>query len=192
MPATETESAPAAPAAAEPTPAETASTQPSTQASAQPAQPGKTEVAETYEHPVLMFTLIVRDAKTAITFYEKALGGKTLHLYRDHGGKVMHSVVGTDYGLNMSIGDYYESEHLVQPAEEGTGAKNAKGAFNYVSIPKGKGSADECVERMREAGAEVVQEPKDEFYGHRVGKVVDVYGVGWVFAHDIEKKDEKK
>lgn len=175
MPATETAPAPEAPAAK------------------QAGAGGKTvvETAE-LEYPALLHTVVVRDAAAALAWYEKALGGRVAFRYDDADGRVMHAIISTDWGLMLGVEDHYPKMHMVRPVPEGgadaAGAAAVGCSYVYITIPKGKGSADEMIERMREAGATVAMEPEDKFYGQRMGQVVDEFGVAWVFAHKIEKK----
>lgn len=156
---------------------------------------GKTIVsAQELEYPVLLNTVVVRDAAAALKWYEKAIGGEVAFRYDGPDGKVMHAIMKTDWGLMFGVEDHYPKMHMVRPVSEGqvgTGDAPAAGcSYVYITIPKGKGSADAMIERMREAGGTVIMEPEDKFYGQRMGQVVDVYGVAWVFAHKIEPKGD--
>lgn len=152
------------------------------------------ETKEIQEYPPLLYTVVAKDANAAVKWYEKALDAKIRFLYHDAHGKVMHSVVETPHGVFIGVEDHYPKIHMVKPADEGGLKDGTTGGcgYVYISIPKGKGSADESVERMRENGATVVSECEDLFYGHRVGKVIDCYGVGWAFSHKIEAKTTDK
>jgi uncharacterized glyoxalase superfamily protein PhnB len=41
--------------------------------------------------------------------------------------------------------------------------------------------------RAREAGAEIIREATDQFYGERSGAVRDPFGHEWLIGHEIEK-----
>ena len=45
---------------------------------------------------------------------------------------------------------------------------------------------DAVVKKAAEAGATVVREPKDQFYGERTGMVRDPFGHEWLLAQHIE------
>jgi uncharacterized glyoxalase superfamily protein PhnB len=47
------------------------------------------------------------------------------------------------------------------------------------------GDADAVYERARAAGAEILQEPTDEQYGHRRFTARDPEGHHWYFAHEL-------
>lgn len=145
--------------------------------------PPKTDV-----NPTLLFSVVADNASKAIEWYEKALGAKAEARYHDQDGRVLHSVLVTPYGARIAIEDYYPGMHVVEPARPRTGTgRTAKGStYVYVTIPKGDWAPDDAVEKMRAAGATVVMECEDAFYGHRYGMVVDSYDVCWVFAKEIE------
>ena len=46
--------------------------------------------------------------------------------------------------------------------------------------------ADAFVQRALSAGATLVREPSDQFYGERSGTVRDPFGHEWVLGHEIE------
>lgn len=147
------------------------------------------------EYPLLLHVVVVRDAAAALKWYEGALDAETAFRHDDSDGRIMHAVLKTTYGLIVGVEDHYPKMHMVRPVadgevkgEEGAAAKGC--SYVYVTIPKGKGSADAAIERMREAGATVIMEPEDKFYGQRLGQVVDPYGVAWAFAHKIEAKEK--
>ncbi len=55
-----------------------------------------------------------------------------------------------------------------------------------VSIHLHVDDSDEVIRRAVEAGATIVIEPKDQFYGERSGRVRDPFGHGWNIGHHIE------
>lgn len=139
------------------------------------------------EYPTLLHTIVTRDANHAIEFYRKTLRAEVKFRYHEASGKVMHAVLKTAYGLCIGVEDYFPQFHMVKPAEKGGVGMGC--SYVYVSLPDGF-KADEEVERMREGGGVVMGECVDMFYGQRLGKVVDEFGVAWCFAHSIEKKAE--
>lgn len=188
------ESAPQAPTEAAPktdTPAGPAAESAADGKTEAEAGPGTTTVNDMKDWPTLLHTIVVRDAKAALKWYCEALGGRVTFRYEDDTtGLVRHAVVSTDYGVRIAVEDYYPEMHMVKPAEIGASVSGC--SYVYVTLPKGMGSADQAVERMREAGATVIQECTDMFYGHRLGKVVDKWGHAWVFSHEIEGGNGKK
>jgi uncharacterized glyoxalase superfamily protein PhnB len=51
---------------------------------------------------------------------------------------------------------------------------------------------DKHCERARKAGATIIEEPQDQFYGHRRYGAVDPEGHHWYFAQDVVRKSAKK
>src|SRR5262245_32437036 len=49
--------------------------------------------------------------------------------------------------------------------------------------------ADAVIGRAGAAGAEIVREPEDKFYGERSGTLRDPFGHEWNVGHEIEKVD---
>jgi len=49
--------------------------------------------------------------------------------------------------------------------------------------------ADAVIGRAAAAGAEIVREPEDKFYGERSGTLRDPFGHEWNVGHEIEKVD---
>ncbi len=47
--------------------------------------------------------------------------------------------------------------------------------------------ADALIQRAVGAGAKVVIEPADQFYGERSGRIRDPFGHEWILGHTIEK-----
>lgn len=145
---------------------------------------------KTVPRPAALPIFVVRDAKGAIAFYEKALLAKTKFNYPAENGMIMHayleSPLGKGFGFALEdSGAIPEMDAVnnVEALEEG--ATKARGSYLYVNV-EGKGSCNDAVERMREAGATVTMAPKDMFYGSRVGKCLDPYGIAWSFSEDVD------
>lgn len=139
-------------------------------------------------NPTLTQCIVTTDGSKAVKFYEDALGAKIEALFEDDKGRVMHSVLVTPYDMRIVVEDYYPNMHVIKPLEEDRerGGKAVGGTYVYVTIPKDGGTVDEAVEKMRAAGGTVVRDVEDAFYGHRMGIVIDVYGLAWSFGQELE------
>jgi uncharacterized glyoxalase superfamily protein PhnB len=61
-----------------------------------------------------------------------------------------------------------------------------------VQLP---GGLDEHCERARAAGAAILAEPEDQFYGDRTYRVLDLEGHGWTFsvhARDVSRAEAEE
>jgi uncharacterized glyoxalase superfamily protein PhnB len=52
--------------------------------------------------------------------------------------------------------------------------------------------ADKHFKRARKAGAKILEEPQDTFYGHRRYGAEDPEGHQWYFAHELRKPSTRK
>jgi PhnB protein len=119
--------------------------------------------------------LIVRGANAAIDFYEKVFGAKKLMAFQD-GERIAHA--------ELKLGDAH-----VMLADENTDMgilAPAPGQFPGVSVMLYLKDADAAVERAVAAGSKVERPVADQFYGDRLGVVVDPYGHRWFVATHIE------
>jgi PhnB protein len=113
----------------------------------------------------------------AITFYEKAFGAVcTFKKMADDGKRVMHAnldVFGSEVMLHDEFPEF--GGILMSPV---TRAGASVGIQINLSSPA---EVDRAVNRAREAGAVVVFEPADTFWGARYGQVRDPSGHIWAF-----------
>ncbi len=85
----------------------------------------------------------------------------------------MHAILYSKFGFPFGIHEATPKECNADPVEaplRGTAMHmyiNAQGSFK----------ADDAVQCLKAAGAHFTHEPRDLFYGHRVGRVVDKFGV---------------
>lgn len=119
--------------------------------------------------------LIVKDAAKAINFYKNAFGATELLKMDSPNGKIMH--------CELQIGDSRvmlsdESPNMGhRPPEEG------EGSFSLVLYVK---NVDDTFDRAVKAGAKIIHELKNEFYGDRMGTLLDPFGHKWNLATHIE------
>jgi PhnB protein len=127
----------------------------------------------------------------ALAFYEKALDAKIKFNYPGENGKVMHaylmSPVGGGFHFAVEdegcVPDMMASMNVSAPLE---GVERASGIYLYITL-KGDEAVDEAVSKMCEAGARITMPPKNLFYGSRVGKLLDPYGVAWTFSKVVDQ-----
>lgn len=120
--------------------------------------------------------LIVSDAKRAIEHYEQAFDAVVTSRMDGPDGKVMHA--------ELKIGDSYIMLADEYP-EMGARSPHSIGG-SPVAIHLYVPNSDEQVKQACAAGATLVREVKDQFYGDRIGAVQDPFGYQWYLSTHIE------
>lgn len=138
------------------------------------------------DYPTLLQTVVVRDAKAALEWYTEALNGRVVVRYDSHDDRVLHACVQTGYGGVFAVEDVFDFSVMQPVAEDSASPQGC--SYIYLCIPEGKGTCDEAFARMKDAGAVVIKEPRDTFYGHRISVVKDKFGIVWTFAHRVKKE----
>jgi PhnB protein len=111
--------------------------------------------------------LMVRDAARALAFYAKAFGADEVMRFDAPNGKVAHAEV--------KIGDSHVM--LADESPEFAGPQTLGGAG--VSLMLYVKDVDATFEQAVAAGAMVRRPVTDQFYGDRVGTLVDPFGHVW-------------
>jgi uncharacterized glyoxalase superfamily protein PhnB len=120
--------------------------------------------------------LHVRNAAEAITFYTRAFGAKEKFRLVEPSGRIGHAEL--DFGgTTLMLADEFPEYGITGPATAGA---------TTVSIHIHVENADEVMRRAAEAGATVLMEPKDQFFGERSGRLRDPFGHEWNIGHAIE------
>jgi uncharacterized glyoxalase superfamily protein PhnB len=121
----------------------------------------------------------VRNASEAIEFYRRAFGATEKFRLTEPGGRVGHAEL--DFGGTiLMLSDEYP--------EYGIRGPTSIGATTFC-VHLHVDNADELIAQAVAAGAELVREPKDHFYGERSGTVRDPFGHEWNIGHSIEDVD---
>ena len=117
--------------------------------------------------------IISSDARKTLEFMDAVFGAKTVQLYED-GELIVHSEV--------MLGD---SRVMVAQADDEFGDFPAM--LNvYVE------DVDATFAKAVEHGASPLREPEDQFYGDRIGGVVDSEGNQWWIATHLEDVPEEE
>ncbi len=133
----------------------------------------------------LTFCVTVKDGAAARSFYAAALGAKeiTAVVEDDGSGRLAHAHLVADdtaAGVQLMLGSDYGGEGMnATAAKPGTRSP----AHAFVLVP----DVDVAFERFAKAGAVVTERPRDMFYGMRIGKLVDPFGVGWSFGTPFKR-----
>jgi PhnB protein len=132
--------------------------------------------------PAVMPYLHYEDATAALEFLTGAFGFRERFRMDDESGRVTHAEVETgDKGVVM----------LGAPGE---GFKNPKnlGAKATASIYVYVDDVDAHYARAKEAGATILREPQDQFYGDRNYGVADPEGHEWYFGTHVRDVSEEE
>ena len=123
----------------------------------------------------VMPVLVFKDARKALDFYKKALGGVELFAMPGPGGKGIMVA-------QMRIGD-----SIVMFGEEGPEGKKSPETLGgspvsfYLYVP----DADAAHRLAVAAGAISAFPVEDKFWGDRSGAVIDPFGYFWMFASHV-------
>ncbi len=119
----------------------------------------------------------VRNATKAIEFYKQAFGAEEKYRLTEPSGRVGHAEL--DFGGNIIMfSDEYPEYGLMSPETIGG---------TSITIHLHVDDCDAVIQRAIGAGATMVREPTDAFYGERGGTIRDPFGHEWNIGHEIEK-----
>jgi len=124
----------------------------------------------------LTSALCYRDPKAALTFLEAAFGFELVMLIEDNEGNLAHAEMSFGDSLVM-IGNEWTAQHKSPASIDG---------FNTQSVHIHlEGDIDAHCERARAAGAEILMEPADQFYGDRTYRCRDPEGHFWTVGAPV-------
>lgn len=123
--------------------------------------------------------LVVRGGAAAIQFYRRAFGADEIgERFTDPGGKLIHA--------EIRIGDSVVM--ISDEADDGAPARSPlslEGAVTAIMATYWE-DVDSAWDRALAAGAEVIYELADQFYGERRGRLRDPFGQQWMMSQRIE------
>jgi PhnB protein len=116
--------------------------------------------------------LIVKGGAEAIAFYERAFGARELFRMKQQDGRVGHA--------ELEIGD---SRVMLADEHPDIGALSPQSiGGSPVTIHLYVADVDTTVARAVAAGARITRPVEDQFYGDRIGGLVDPFGHVWYVA----------
>ena len=120
--------------------------------------------------------LIVDDAEAAIEFYGRAFGAEE-RMRMPMGEKIAHAeiVIGDSH---VMLSDEWPDMNLLGPTKRG-------GATASLMIYLG--NVDAAFEQAVQAGATAERQPEDQFWGDRMGTVVDPFGHRWTLSTQMRE-----
>jgi PhnB protein len=120
--------------------------------------------------------LVVHDARRAIDFYQRAFGATECARMSTPDGRIAHA--------ELQIGDTIIRLCDNLPQFDGRAPKDLGGTtveiFLYVE------DVDAVVRRAGAAGATIKAAPENQFWGDRLGRVIDPFGHVWLVASRVE------
>lgn len=126
----------------------------------------------------LCSAIYYKDPAAALDFLEAAFGFERRMVITDSDGNIGHAEMDFGNGFIMVGGEW--AEHTASPAS--IGGKNTQS----VHVQLSDGLDDHCA-RAKAAGAEIVRQPNDEFYGDRVYSAKDPEGHVWTFGQTVKQ-----
>ena len=120
--------------------------------------------------------LRTRDASAAIEFYKTAFGAVEDFRLTEPGGRIGHAEL--KFGnATIMVSDEYPEYGIHGPRED-----VPTGSSVHLHVE----NVDTMTQQAVDAGAKIVMEPKDQFYGERSSKVLDPFGHEWHLGSHIE------
>jgi PhnB protein len=126
--------------------------------------------------------LAVEDAEKAIEFYKDAFGATEMVRMPTPDGRVAHAELQIG-DSKLMLSDPFPQSSVRPPAERGG---TTASIFMYVD------DVDATFEQAQKAGAQVVSELEDMFWGDRFGTVSDPFGHVWSIATHKEDLSEQE
>jgi uncharacterized glyoxalase superfamily protein PhnB len=126
----------------------------------------------------LTSALVYDDPRAALDWLEAAFGFERVMVIEDEAGALAHSEMRHGDALIM-IGSAWTGAHA-SPAS--VGGRNTQTVHIEIT-----GDLDAHCERARAAGAEILMEPENQFYGARTYRCRDPQGHMWTVAQFVEQ-----
>ena len=131
-----------------------------------------------WKWPTFASSVYYEDPMAAIEWLERAFGFERAMIITDANGRLAHSQLSFGDGYVM-IGSPW-ADFINTPGQ--AGGKNTQ--MVHIQLETG---IDELCERARAAGAVIMQEPQDQFYGDRSFRCKDPGGHVWTFGQTTKK-----
>jgi uncharacterized glyoxalase superfamily protein PhnB len=135
------------------------------------------------DRPVFVPAVFYKDPIAALKWLERAFGFETVSLVTDADGNVAHSEMSFRGGAVQVGGEWGGGP--IGPARMRSPASLDGVGTQFVRITLTEGLDEHC-EAARAAGAQIVDEPKDQFYGARTYRALDPEGHVWNFSQDAQ------
>ena len=121
--------------------------------------------------------LRVRGGAEAMDFYRRAFNAEEVMRLVEPGGRLGHGEVKIGNAIVM-ISDEYPEYHVTGPQSLGG---------TTIALHLHVDDLAPVLAQAVAAGAKVIREPQDHFYGERSATIRDPYGHEWLLGQEIEK-----
>jgi uncharacterized glyoxalase superfamily protein PhnB len=128
--------------------------------------------------PAFISSVIYRDQRAALEWLERAFGFDVSGVFTDSKGTIVHAEMSHGDGVVMISSEF--ADWAKSPASIG-GVTTQR---LHVRLESG---IDEHCDRARKAGAKIIMEPADQFYGDRTYAAEDFEGHRWTFAQAVRE-----
>ncbi|MBZ9683040.1 VOC family protein [Mesorhizobium sp. ESP6-5] len=133
-------------------------------------------IEDPFKHSVLGSGVFYKDPRSALDWLEAAFGFERSMVVSNAEGKLVHAEM--RFRDCYLIVDCEWADHVASPAS--VQGKNTQSV--YVRLKDG---LDAHCEQARAAGAAIIQEPADQFYGERQYRARDPEGHVWTFTQPV-------
>jgi uncharacterized glyoxalase superfamily protein PhnB len=129
-----------------------------------------------FRRPSLSAAVFYRDPWAALDWLEKAFGFERSMVITEKNGKLAHAQM--RFGDGLIYLDSEWADFIASPAS--VGGRNTQSIHVHL-----KDGIDAHYARARGAGAVILQEPADQFYGDRTYRARDPEGHVWIFRQTV-------
>ncbi|RJT38736.1 glyoxalase [Mesorhizobium waimense] len=133
-------------------------------------------VDDPFKHSTIGSGVFYKNPRAALKWLEAAFGFEPSMVVSDADGRLVHAEM--RFGDGYIIVDSEWADHIASPAS--VGGRNTQSI--YIRLAAG---LDAHCEQARAAGADITQEPADQFYGERLYRARDPEGHVWTFTQPI-------
>jgi uncharacterized glyoxalase superfamily protein PhnB len=129
------------------------------------------------KRPALGSAIVYEDPKAALAWLEEAFGFEPAMVITDAKGNIAHAEMAFGDGYIM-VGREW-ADFTSTPGH--VGGKNTQSVHVHLDA-----DVDGHCERARAAGAVILVEPEDQFYGDRTYRAKDIGGHVWTFGQTVK------
>lgn len=133
-----------------------------------------------FRRPSFIPSVTYDDSRAALAWLQQAFGFEPSEVLTDSDDNIVHAEMSWGDGVVMIGGPWPGWDWLCSP--KSVGGRNTQRI--HVRIDRG---IDGHCARARKAGAKIVKEPEDQFYGDRTYVAEDLEGHHWTFAQSVRE-----